>query len=442
MNYNFDLEYSVIGILLTSKNSMKYLGSVKAEMFYNNACRELFKKAMECSLTNEEFTPYIAIEHLKSIGQAEETATNNVLKCSENVTTSYTLKSDLRLLQELYRKRELANILKAGIESNENFEVNTERLLQELYNLKQNNKNSKKVMKDMMSVSMEYLNYLSNDNNADRINTGFPLLDSMLKGMYPGQLVGLAGRPGTGKSAFSLNIALNVAKQGKTVAIFSQEMESNEIIERMIANQAYIPMDKLIDRFSGEEDKQTENKQNHKDLLYNKTTNKLNELSKLQIYIADSTQTTTVKIRTECQRLNNLGLIVIDYLGLMTPIRREQNRNLEIGQITRELKILASELQCPILLLSQLNRVKDETDKPSLNDYRDSGSIEQDITKSMMLWKTDIENNKLGLTINKNRRGATGNIELQFNGDYMLFTELGIYKEPPKKKNKVNWGEL
>lgn len=425
MNYNFDLEYSIIGTLLTSKESLKHIDKIEPEMFYNNTCKELYLKARECCLTKQEFTEFTAVEHLKSVGQDQETAFNHVLKCSENVITSYNLKSDVKLLESLYRKRELESIIKKSLESTEDFETNTEKLLQELYDLRRNNKSTKKTIKSMLEATADYMEFLNDDTNKDRVDTGFPLIDSMLKGMFPGQLIGLAARPGCGKSAMALNIAINAAKRNKKVVIFSQEMESNELIERMVANQAIIPMNSLIDKFAGEA---------NNEILINKTVSGLSYLSKLPVFIADTTTVTTMKIRNECQHISGLSLIIIDYLTLMKPLKREQNRNLEVGQITRELKILANELQCPILLLSQLNRAKDETDKPSLNDYRDSGSVEQDITKSMMLWKTDIENNKIGLTINKNRRGSCGDVELQFNGNYMMFTEIGLYQEPPKKK--------
>jgi replicative DNA helicase len=229
---------------------------------------------------------------------------------------------------------------------------------------------------------------------------------------------------------------LNVAKKGKTVVMFTQEMEAYEVFERIIANQSYVPMDNLIEKFE-DIDETT------KDIYFSKIINKSNELSKLPIKMIDRTRLTTATIRTECQQFENIGLIIIDYLQLMTPVKSEQNRNLEIAQITRELKILASDLGCPILLLSQLNRVKNETDMPSLNDLRDSGAIEQDLVKSMMLWKTDIENNKIGLVINKNRRGSTGAVEFKFEGKYMMYTELGLYDMKKAKKNKKSdWSDF
>lgn len=434
---NLELEKSIIGTLLTSfESSIKLFDKTDVNFFYHPANQKILEKAKTCFINKNEFTEFTAIEHLSQCGFDKNTATAHVVSCVNYVITSYALKNDLKILEQLYRKRELENILREGIENNSDFETNIEEILKKLYNLRKNNKDSKKKMKDMLTASLEYLHFLQSDDNGKRVDTGFPLLDSILKGMFKGQLIGLAGRPSCGKSALSTNIGINVAKKGSTVVIFSQEMEAYEIVERMLANQAYIPMDNLIEKLNNV-DAAT------KDIYYTKIINKSNEMSKLPIFIADLTRLTTVDIRTECQQFKDLGLVIIDYLQLMVSNKREQNRNLEIAQITRELKILASDLQCPILLLSQLNRAKDETDKPSLNDYRDSGAIEQDLVKSMMLWKTDIENKKVGLTINKNRRGSTGDIELKFNGSYMMYTELGIYTEPKKKRKKGNdWGDL
>lgn len=446
VNYNLDLEFSIIGTLLTAyKDTIKYFDKIQEEFFYNNMNREMLTKAKQCYMNRTEFTEYMAIEHLKNAGYTDKTATNYILKCSENVITIYTLKNDLKLLEELYRKRELENILKLGLESKEDFDTNTEKLLQDLYNLRRSSKDSKKKMKNMLTATNEYLDFISyEDSNGGRVDTGYPLIDSMLKGMFAGQLIGLAARPGCGKSAFSTNIAINVAKKGKKVAIFSQEMEAYEIVERMTANQSLIPMDTLIEKLKIEnkDGKIQKTTKEVEDVYFNKVVSKLSDLSKLPIHIADITRLTATEIRTNCQQIKDLNLIIIDYLQLMMPTKKEQNRNLEIAQITRELKILASELQCPILLLSQLNRTKEETDKPSLNDYRDSGAIEQDLVKSLMMWKIDVDEDLVGITINKNRRGSTGDVKVKFTGKYMMYTEIGIHKEEKKPKKKKDWSDL
>lgn len=436
MHYNSQLEFSIIGTLITSyKQSIKMFDKVEPEHFYNKINQDIFTKAKQSYINREDFTEYIIMEYLKQQGYDDKTVMNYILKCTDSVITSYTLKSNLKQLEELYRKRQLEKILQDGLNGTDDFDTVTDILLQNLYDLKKNNKDSKKKMKNMMDSTLEYIDFLDNKDNGNRVDTGFPLIDSILKGMFKGQLIGLAARPGCGKSAFSVNIGLNVAKKGKTVAIFSQEMEAYEIIERMVANQAYIPMDNLIEKLEGLTEQQ-------RDISYTKILTKVNSLSQLPIHIADITKLTTTDIRTECQQLKDLGLIIIDYLQLMTPTKREQNRNLEVAQITRELKILASDLQCPILLLSQLNRAKEETDKPSLNDYRDSGAIEQDLVKSIMLWKADPDENIIGITVNKNRRGSTGDVELHFNGSYMMYTEIGLLRDMPKKKKTKSWDNL
>jgi len=436
-NINIGLENSIIGILLIDFEGVtKQFDKLKPEYFSQKINQEIIEKAKSCYVNKEDFNQFIAEEHLKNNGYLSKSIILHLIDATSNVITKYDLDKNLNLLKDLYQKREFENILSENLNETTNIESSIEKTLQDLYELRNSMTNSNKRIKTMTDISLEYLSFIGNKEDGNRCDTGYFLLDSMLKGMFKGQLIGLAARPACGKSAFAMNIGLNVAKTGKTVAMFTQEMEAYEVYERMIANQTYIPMDILIEKFKGVEKEK-------EDLFYGKIVNKSNDLCKLPIKMIDNTRLTSATIRASCQQLKNLGLVIIDYLQLMTPIKKEQNRNLEIAQITRELKILASDLGCPILLLSQLNRVKEETDMPSLNDLRDSGAIEQDIVKSMMLWKTDVEKNHVGLVINKNRRGSTGAVELNFKGEYMMYTELGLYdiKNKQKKKGK-DWGDL
>lgn len=436
-NINIGLENSVIGILLIDFEGVtNQFDKLRLEYFSQKINQDIVEKAKICYVNKEDFNQFVIEEYLKSIGYLGKSIISHLVDATSNVITKYDLVKNLNLLKELYQKREFERILAENSSDTVNIELSIEKTLQDLYELRNAMTNSNKRIKTMTDISLEYLSFIDNKEDGNRCDTGYSLLDSMLKGMFKGQLIGLAARPACGKSAFAMNIGLNVAKKGKTVAMFTQEMEAYEVYERMIANQTYIPMDTLIEKFKGV-------KEETQEMFYSKIINKSNDLCKLPIKMIDNTRLTSATVRAGCQQLKNLGLVIIDYLQLMIPIRREQNRNLEIAQITRELKILASDLGCPILLLSQLNRVKEETDMPSLNDLRDSGAIEQDIVKSMMLWKTDVEKNSIGLVINKNRRGSTGAVELNFKGEYMLYTELGVYdiKNKQKKKGK-DWGDL
>ena len=437
-NVNFELENSIIGILLTSFDyASSYFNEIKVEYFYQKINQDIVEKAKLCYVNKEEFSWFTVEEHLKNLGYSNKSTTMHFMKTTESVVTKYELKGNLKLLKTLYLNSQFEKILSNGINSkSDNVDENINAVLQELYELRNGLKNGDKRGKTMIDVSLEYLDFLSNKEDGNRCDTGFPLVDSMLKGMFKGQLIGLAARPGCGKSAFGMTVAVNVAKKGKSVVMFSQEMEAYEVYERMIANQANIPMDDLIEKFEGL-DEHTES------IYFEKIMKKSDELSKLPIKMFDTTSLTSAKVRAECQQIKDLGLVVIDYLQLMLPVKKEQNRNLEVAQITRDLKILASDLGCPILLLSQLNRIKDETDMPSLNDYRDSGAIEQDLVKSIMLWKIDPVHNRIGLIINKNRRGSTGAVEMKFEGKYMMYTEIGIYDiSKTRKKRKSDWSDF
>lgn len=184
------------------------------------------------------------------------------------------------------------------------------------------------------------------------------------------------------KTAFALSIAENVAKSGKTVAFYSMEMESSEIYERLLSKKAQIPMNTLIDRRFRDKRRP----QKIRDEEINKIAETIDEIYRLPIKINDNPACTVNDIRLESRLVKDLGLIVIDYLQLMRSTKKFENRNLEVGSICRELKCLASELGVPILCLSQLNRTSDESTRPSPSELRDSGSIEQDANKVILMW--------------------------------------------------------
>lgn len=435
LHINTELELCTIGSLLTDYvNTIRYFDNVIPEYFTNQASQMILTKAKECYINKSDFTGFTAMEHLKSNGFSEEYAKDYVLKSIELVSSNYELCAHIRMLKDLYNKRKLQSILNVNISNNDDFEAILDLTMQKLYDLRKSTSNKHKI-KSIGEVFLEYFNSLNDRGIENRCDTGFPLTDIILQGMGRGQLIGLASRPGVGKSALAINIGMNVAKSNKSVAIFSQEMEDTEILERILAKESSVSMNNLINKLENlPEDK--------KDLGWKEVINKSNDLTKLPFYMSDITRLTTSDIKTECLKINNLGLIIIDYLQLMNPLKREEKRYMEIGQITRELKIISTELGCPILLLCQLNREKSENEKPSLRDLRDSGNIEQDLVKSIMLWNLDSGKKRIGLTINKNRRGQTGNIELCFNGDHMTFNEVGILKDINKPSNSINWSDL
>ena len=237
----------------------------------------------------------------------------------------------------------------------------------------------------------------------------------------------LGARPGVGKSAVALQIAQHVArKTGKVVAFYSLEMSIQQLCQRMLAANSGVSLRDI---------------QNHK-----APANEASNLCKIaeaiqkmfKILINENGDTTVTDIRRDCQKIKNLGLIVIDYIQLMNTTERFYNRNDAVGSISRGLKVLAKDLDVPILALSQLNREKSDNEKPSLSDLRESGSLEQDATAVIALWNNE-EEGYINATILKNRHGRAGNSAvLHFEKSIMQVKQSAKpYIEPEKKKRRI-----
>ena len=276
-------------------------------------------------------------------------------------------------------------------------------------------------LKTISQALIETMSQLS-ARETQRINTGFPLLDSKLKGFEAGQLVIIGARPGVGKSAFLLDIAESAARAGNETLFVSLEMSAAELTERLLARRNAATMDQLIDR----------NVESNWDSIAAAST----RLKRLPLHFWDKPAATVSKIRGAAATIQNLRLIVIDYLGLMQADRRADSRNLELGQISRDLKNLASELQIPIVAAAQLNRGVSDTERPMLLSLRDSGELEQNGSKVLFLWKID-EFGTVGVSVAKNRRGRQGVVQMRFDGEHQRFTELSEpYQEPEKKSRR------
>lgn len=255
-----------------------------------------------------------------------------------------------------------------------------------------------------------------------RIDTGFPILDGIVKGFEPGQLILVGARPGVGKSAFLLDLAETAARGGNDTLFVSLEMLAGELTERMIARRSGLTLDELIDR-------------NLPETKWDVIANVTSRISNLPLRFYDNPHCTVSDIRKAAASIPQLRLIVVDYLGLMAAERKADSRNLELGQISRDLKNLSCELRIPVVAAAQLNRSVNETERPTLLSLRDSGELEQNASKAILLWKID-EDGTVGVSVAKNRRGRTGVVQFRFDGAHQRFTELSTpyIERPPQRK--------
>ena len=249
-------------------------------------------------------------------------------------------------------------------------------------------------------------------------------MDRKINGLNKSDLLLLAARPGMGKTSMALNVALSAAKaSGKTVAIFSLEMSKEQLVTRLLANEGLIENTRLATGNLRESD-------------WEKIAQAASVLNQTTIRIDDNPLLTVADMNAKCRRLENLGLVVIDYLQLMTSAGGKgysgENRQQAVADISRMLKIMAKELQVPVLCLSQLSRAneKREDKRPMLSDLRESGAIEQDADIVMFLYRDDYYNedsekrNIAECIVAKNRHGETGKVELRWMPDYTAFSTL------------------
>ena len=263
----------------------------------------------------------------------------------------------------------------------------------------------------------------SRDGEMIGVPTGFQDLDGITHGLHPGQMVIVAGRPAMGKSTLALDIVRSASiKHGLTSVIFSLEMSRNEITMRLLSAEAQIALHKMRSGGLSDDD-------------WTLLARRMGEVSGAPMFIDDSPNMSMMEIRAKCRRLkqrHDLRLVVVDYLQLMTSGRRVESRQLEVSEFSRSMKLLAKELEVPVLAVSQLNRgAEQRTDKrPMLSDLRESGSLEQDADMVILLHREDMyerESPRAGeadLILAKHRNGPTGQVTVAFQGHYSRFVDM------------------
>lgn len=408
------LEYSVIGaICIDPKVCNKISGILSPDDFSISACGEVYEAACDALSRGKHFDAVLAADAIRN---RVDNAVNFIRECMDVTPTVSNAEDHAKLLRQRAGEARFKLAVQEALEG-EDAAAAVAGICQNF--LQANAGGGLQSIGQAMKAAWDGI---ANDKEL-RIDTGFPKLDGLLKGINAGQLVLIGARPGVGKSAFALDLAEYAARGGHRTLIYSLEMLSDELAERLMARKSRVALDKLIDKQLSDEDLA--------DLAAASS-----NLSQLPIAICDSPNITVQKIRAQARTIKGLELIIVDFMTLLQSSQRYDSRNLEVGAISRQLKILATELRIPIVVLCQLNRTQDETEEPGLMSLRDSGELEQNANKIIFLWKIDRETGTIGVKVAKNRRGKTGVVQMVFDGAHMRFTELTEDYAPPMKKRR------
>ncbi|PIS07985.1 replicative DNA helicase [Candidatus Berkelbacteria bacterium CG10_big_fil_rev_8_21_14_0_10_43_13] len=432
---NIEAERSILGSILVDKDAIiKIADILDSDDFYDSrngliykAMIDLFEKRMPIDIvTLSEILE--STDLMKSVGSAGYLAEIvNGTPSSANIVFYAAIVRDKSILRRLVSAG--ANITELGYEEDQNISDVLDKAEQSLFSIAESSQKNKFIaIKDVLTDAFERIDQIhkDKDNGALRgISSGYKDLDNLTAGFQKSDLIILAARPSMGKTSVALNIAEHVAIEDKIpVAVFSLEMSKDQIVDRLLSSQAGVDSWKLRTGNLSDDD-------------FPKIGYAMGVLSEAPIYIDDSPSGNIMDIRTKARRLQmeqNLGLVIIDYLQLMSGTSRnsEGNRVQEISEISRGLKGLARELNVPIIALSQLSRAVEHRDdkRPQLSDLRESGSIEQDADVVMFLYRDEYyhpETERKGITevlIRKHRNGPIGNIELFFNPAQMRFGNI------------------
>lgn len=427
--YNLEAEQTVLGALLLDPESLSVaMDYIKPDSFYVSKHRDLF------SIIIRQFSLGVKTDIITVIDEAvregifesSSAAKEYLAALMEGVPTTKNIKSYCKIVEEKYYTRSLITSAKEIIEAASAGQENAQQLLdfaeQKIYDIRQGKTVDGLVKID--EVVLEAYDDLGRKSGPDKekyvgAKSGFSDLDRVITGLNKSDLIIVAARPAMGKSVFALNLASNFARHSRDMetVIFSLEMSKEQNVTRMLSSESFVELDYLMKgNISGDQ--------------WTKLAQGAESLSGMNIYLDDTAGITVPQMKAKLRRLKNLGLVIIDYLQLMNSGRRIDNRVNEISEITRQLKLMAKELNVPVITLSQLSRaVESRTDKrPMLSDLRESGSIEQDADIVMFLYRDAYYNKDTAeptlaeCIVAKNRHGETGTVNLRFSGQYQLFS--------------------
>ncbi|MBR2463945.1 MAG: replicative DNA helicase [Clostridia bacterium] len=439
MPCSLSAERALLGSILIDPNSINEIAAtIGADDFYVQEHKQIYLAMRELFDASQEIDPVTLIDTLVHKGVYEKSGGENYIRSLLDVTPSAMNIADYaRIVKEESTRRRIIDVCSEISDLTYGEQEGVAQVLdlaQSRFTEIAQGRDSRtfRHIRDVLRDLMENLHKLQTDKAAAMgTPTGFSGVDKLLVGMGDSDLVLVGARPGMGKTAFALNVATNVAfSSGKKVCLFSLEMSAEQLASRMIASEA------LVDSYSLRSGQiQPED--------WKKIADAAMRLSNTDLLIDDTSGITVTAMKAKLRRVENLGLVVVDYLGLMESEQHYDNRALEVSVISRGLKLMAKELRVPILCCAQLSRGPEgRTDKrPQLSDLRDSGAIEQDADVVMFLYRDEYyntsrdpdqkEGNIAEVIIQKNRHGSTGNVKMAWLGTYTKFRTIDTDREEP-----------
>ena len=428
--HSVESEQSILGSIILDKEAIITVAEIIQPMdFYKEAHKIIYECMLKLNSNNEPIDLITLVEELRKEGHLDSiggisylTSLSTIVPTTSNVKYYANIVKEKSVMRQLIKASN--EIINLGYDASTNVQDILDKAEKNIFDISQ-----EKSSDDIQPISLvlqdtfETLEKLCTDkSDVTGITTGFADLNKKINGLQRTDLILIAARPAMGKTAFSLNLVQNAALKGDaSVAVFSLEMSKEQLVQRMLSAQSNVELSKIKTGNLGASD-------------WPRIIDALSVLSEANIFIDDTPGIKISEIRSKCRRLKiekGLDLILIDYLQLMEGEGKNENRQQEIAKISRSLKILAKELDCPVVALSQLSRSPElrKDHRPILSDLRESGSIEQDADIVMFLYRDeyyhdDSEKKNIGeVIIAKNRHGETGNVELVWFGQVQKFAD-------------------
>ncbi|MBQ7203658.1 MAG: replicative DNA helicase [Eubacterium sp.] len=436
--YNLEAEQSVLGSILMNPACFdEALQHVKAESFYLPRHREIFS-AMETMFveTKGAIDPIVIADALAKSGTSDiNEAKNYLFDLSQIVPSAANVGKYAQIVKEQFYLRKLIEISQGIIDNATSGSGDASVILdsaeQQIYDIRQGKlTNAPEKLSTVIESVYDKFKEITGENKEDYkgIPTGFGMLDKYLTGFNRSDFILIGARPAMGKTSFALNLAQNVSMGAKKKCVFfSLEMTKEQLAERLLASQAGVSSQKFR---TGE----------MTDDEWIRVGNAAGQFKNVELYLDDTSSITVPEIKSRVRRLRDVDIVMIDYLGLVSSASRKENRVQEVSEITRHLKMMAKDLNIPVICCAQLSRGTEgrgKSHRPQLSDLRESGSIEQDADIVMFLYREDyyraevdedkqddIDDSLTELIVAKNRHGQTGTIELSFDKEFTRFRSI------------------